>query len=59
MATFYSILRLYFTNAEVKEMNFKKLLAINQPVKTVLAQHKGRNAAKASEEEADNLCPEL
>jgi ATP-dependent DNA helicase PIF1 len=59
VATFHSALQLYFTNAEVKEMNFKKLSGVNQPVKTVLAQHKGRNAAKASEEEADNLCPEL
>ena len=59
VVTFDSALRLYFTNAEVKEMNLKKLSGVNQPVKTVLAQHKGRNAAKASEEEADNLCPEL
>jgi hypothetical protein len=59
VATFDSALRLYFTNAEVRETNFKKLLGVNQPVKTVLAQHKGRNTAKASEEEADNLCLEL
>ena len=59
VATFHSALRLYFTNAEVKEKNFEKLSGVNQPVKTVKAQHKGRNAAKASEEEADNLCPEL
>ena len=37
VATFYSTLQLYFTNAEVKEINFKKLSAINQLVKTVLA----------------------
>ena len=59
MATFDSALRLYYTNAEVRETNFKKLSGINQPVKTVLAQHTGRDAAKASEEEADNLSPEL
>jgi ATP-dependent DNA helicase PIF1 len=59
VATFDSALRLYFTNAEVKEMNLKKLSDMNQPVKTVKAQHKGRNTAKASEEEADNLSPEL
>jgi hypothetical protein len=59
VATFDSALRLYFTNAEVRETNFEKLLAVNQPVKTVRAQHKGRNATKATEEEADNLCPEL
>ena len=59
MATFDSALRLYFTNAEVRETNFEKLSGVNQPVKTIRAQHKGRNAAKASEEEADNLCPEL
>jgi len=35
------------------------LLALNQPVKTIRAQHKGRNAIKATEEEADNLSQEL
>ena len=59
VATFDSALRLYFTNAEVKEKNSEKLSGLNQPVKTVKAQHRGRNAAKASEEEADNLGPEL
>ncbi|KIX07348.1 uncharacterized protein Z518_02001 [Rhinocladiella mackenziei CBS 650.93] len=58
VATFDSALRLYFTNSEVKEMNGKKLSGIGQPVKKVLAWHKGRNAAKASEE-TDNLCPEI
>ena len=37
VATFDSALRLYFTNAEVRETNFKKLLGVNQPVKIVLA----------------------
>ena len=59
MATFDSALRLYFTNAEVRETNFEKLLALNQLVKTIRAQHQGQNATKATEEEADNLCPEL
>jgi hypothetical protein len=59
VATFDSALRVYFTNAEVRETNFEKLSGVNQPVRTVLAQHKGRDAARASEEEADNLCPEL
>ena len=39
--------------------NFDKLAAANQPVKKILARHKGRNAAKATEDEADNLCPEI
>ena len=59
VATFDSALRLYFTNAEVKGLNFEKLLGVNQPVRTVLAQYKGRNTAKVSEEEADNLSLEL
>jgi ATP-dependent DNA helicase PIF1 len=59
VATFDSALRLYFTNAEVRETNFEKLSGVNQPVKTIRAQHKGRHATRASEEEADNLCPEL
>ena len=59
VATFDSALRLYFTNVEVKGLNFEKLSGVNQPIRTVLAQYKGRNAAKASEEEADNLSLEL
>jgi hypothetical protein len=43
----------------VREKNLEKLSAVNHPVLTVKAQHRGRNAAKASEEEADNLSPEL
>ena len=35
VATFDSALRLYFTNAEVRETNFKKLSGVNQPVKTI------------------------
>jgi ATP-dependent DNA helicase PIF1 len=52
-------LRLYFTTAEVKETNYGRLAAVNQPVKKILARHKGRNAIKATEEEADNLCPDI
>jgi hypothetical protein len=37
VATFDSTLRLYFTNAEVKEKNFEKLSGVNQPIKTVKA----------------------
>jgi ATP-dependent exoDNAse (exonuclease V) alpha subunit len=35
------------------------LAAANRPVKKILAYHKGRNAAKATEDEADNLCPDI
>ncbi|KIX06115.1 uncharacterized protein Z518_04089 [Rhinocladiella mackenziei CBS 650.93] len=41
VATFDSALRLFFTNSEVKEMNGKKLSGVGQPVKKVLAWHKG------------------
>ena len=41
VATFHSALRLYFTNAEVKEMNLRELsdmvCHMDQPVKTVKA----------------------
>ena len=57
--TFDSALRLYFITEEVRETNYSKLAATNRPVKKVLAHHKGRNAAKATKEEADNLCPEI
>ena len=59
VATFDTALRLYFTTAEVKETNFNKLSATNRPVKRIVAHHKGRNAAKATEDEADNLCPDI
>jgi ATP-dependent exoDNAse (exonuclease V) alpha subunit len=59
VATFDSALRLYYTTEEVRGTNCAKLAAANMPVKKIIAQHKGRNAAKATEDEADNLCPDL
>jgi hypothetical protein len=50
---------LYFTTTEVKETNFSKLAATNKPVKKILAYYKGWNTAKATEDEADNLCPDI
>jgi hypothetical protein len=35
------------------------LAAINQPVKQLTAEHKGRNAVKATEKEADNLSTKI
>jgi hypothetical protein len=35
------------------------LSAVNQPVKVLTAIHKGRNAQKATDDEANNLSPEL
>ena len=59
VAAFDSVLRLYFTNEEVRQANFDKLATMNKPVKKILARHKGRGAAKATEDEADNLCPDI
>jgi hypothetical protein len=59
VASFNCALRLYFTNAEVRETNFEKLSGVNHPVMAVHAQHRVLNATRATEEEADNLCPEL
>jgi ATP-dependent DNA helicase PIF1 len=56
---FQSALRLYFTNDEVRERNYGQLAAANRPVKRILSVHTGRNASKASDEEADNLPTEL
>jgi hypothetical protein len=50
---------LYFTTEEVRETNSDKLAAANRPVKKILACHKGRNAAKATKDEADNLCLDI
>jgi ATP-dependent exoDNAse (exonuclease V) alpha subunit len=59
VAAFESALRLYFTNDEARERNYNDLARQNRPVKRILAQHKGRNASKASDDEADNLAAEL
>ena len=59
VAQFQLALRLYFTNNEVRERNYGQLAAANRPVKKILSQHTGRNALKASDEEADNLPTEL
>ena len=59
VAAFITSLRLYFTTEEVKLTNFDKLAGADQPVKKIPARHKGRNAVKATEDEADNLCPEI
>ena len=50
---------MYFTTTEVKETNFGKLAAVNRPVKKILAYYKGWNAAKATEDKADNLCLDI
>ena len=59
VARFDTALRLYFTNEEVRSRNYDSLAARNAPVKKVLAQNTGRNASKATDEEADNLYPEI
>jgi hypothetical protein len=58
-AAFGSTLRLYFTTEEVRHMNVDKLAATNQPVKRIKACYRGRNAAKATKDEADNLSTEI
>ena len=35
------------------------MAAIGQPVKKIVAHHTGRNVSKATEEEADNLSPDI
>jgi ATP-dependent DNA helicase PIF1 len=56
---FKSALRLYFINEEVRDENSDKIVAIQRPVKRLLARHIGPKAARATEDEADNLAPEL
>jgi ATP-dependent DNA helicase PIF1 len=59
VAAFDTAVRLYYTVEEVKLTNYDKLAVENRPVKRILARHRGHNAAKATEEEADNLYPEI
>ena len=56
---FDSALRLYYTTEEVCITNNTKLMDANQPIKRIKASYRGRNAAKATEDEADNLSPEI
>jgi hypothetical protein len=57
--SFATALRLYYTKNEVAERNFTSLAGLQQPVIKITARHTGRNAARATEEEADNLSSEL
>ena len=57
--TFQSALRLYYTKEEVRERNYRQLAATSRPVKRLLSTHTGRNALKASADEADNLPTEV
>ena len=59
VATFDSALRLYFTNNEVEFYNHGKLKSLKTPVKKVVGRHRGANASKATEEQADNLSAEI
>jgi hypothetical protein len=59
IASFQSALQLYFTNKEVCEHNYRQLAAEGRPIKRIVSVHTGRNASKASIEEADNLPTEL
>lgn len=59
VATFDTALRLYFTANEVKERNYESLAALSKPVKIIVARNTGRNAVKATDDEADNLVAEL
>jgi hypothetical protein len=59
LETFDTALRLYFTADEVKARNCESLAALNKPAKKILTRHTGRNAIKATEEEADNLFAEV
>jgi hypothetical protein len=45
--------------AEVDAYNFNRLAALNTPVKKISARHKGRNAAKATDKDANGLLLEL
>jgi ATP-dependent DNA helicase PIF1 len=55
VASFDTALRLYFTILEVSEWNLASLTALERPVKKLIARHTGRDAAQATDEEADNL----
>jgi ATP-dependent DNA helicase PIF1 len=55
VSTFNDTLRLYFTRDEVNNRNIQCLTRLNMPIKILAAINRGRDAEKATEEEADNL----
>jgi hypothetical protein len=59
VAAFDSTLRLYYTTEEVRITNCTKLAATNQLIQRIKACNRGRNAAKTTEDEADNLSLEI
>ena len=59
VTAFDSALQLYFTTEEVRQMNCDKLASANKPIKKILACYKGRGTAKATEDKADNLYPDI
>jgi ATP-dependent exoDNAse (exonuclease V) alpha subunit len=59
VTSFDTALRVFFTVTEVDACNFDKLAALNTPVKKIPARHKGRNAARASDDDANGLLSEL
>ena len=56
---FWSALRLYFTNKEVREHNYRQLAAKGKPVKKIRSLYTGHNVSKVSVEDTDNLLTEL
>jgi hypothetical protein len=59
VASFDIALRVFFTVAEVNAYNFQKLGSLDRPVIKVVARHRGRNAAKAPEDDANGLLSKL
>jgi ATP-dependent DNA helicase PIF1 len=55
VSTFDNALRLYFTKEEVYNRNIHCLTGRNMPVKVLTAVNRGRDAERATEDEADNL----
>ena len=53
--SFRNALRIYSTKQRVKQYNYDHLVALNQPVVQVHAQHTGRNAENIGSEKAGNL----
>ena len=55
VSTFDNALRLYFTREEVYNRNIQCLTGRNMPIKILTIVNRGRDAEKATEDEADNL----
>ena len=59
IANFKHAIRLYYSNDEVTNYNFKNLLALNQPIAKLKSQHSSDMAKRSTPDEMSGLDPAI